>query len=227
MTILLAEKPTYSDSTDAVEISHDTLISANINPITHLATDYLNHFNEVLMLMELLPTMPDMAGDVMTWSPKDYISHFQDSSFQGKELAIAAYRVAPRTVKKPFEQTISEIDAFITEAQRKLMDMPLEDEIRVQLMVEETMALVQPLLGEADRLIHGRDIDFEGDETADTQADIDALFDLPQQDFDELEEQLSSDKHHDMDNAIACQLQVRRPRVRRFLRSRLKRANLA
>src|SRR3546814_1723486 len=31
----------------------------NINQNTLLATDYLNHFNEIIMLLEMLPSMPE------------------------------------------------------------------------------------------------------------------------------------------------------------------------
>ena len=33
-----------------------------INSQTLLATDYLNHFNEVVMLLEMIPDMPDMMS---------------------------------------------------------------------------------------------------------------------------------------------------------------------
>ncbi|MDP3655070.1 MAG: hypothetical protein Q8R67_25705, partial [Rhodoferax sp.] len=33
------------------------LRAANINPRTGLATDYLNHFNEAIMLLEMVPDM--------------------------------------------------------------------------------------------------------------------------------------------------------------------------
>jgi hypothetical protein len=35
------------------------LVGANINPTTWLATDYLNHFNEAIMLLEMLPCAPE------------------------------------------------------------------------------------------------------------------------------------------------------------------------
>src|SRR3546814_6668569 len=35
----------------------------NINQNTLLATDYLNHFNEIIMLLEMLPSMPECYGD--------------------------------------------------------------------------------------------------------------------------------------------------------------------
>mgnify|MGYP001277326055 FL=1 len=80
-------------------LSADALAAANINPVTGLATDYLNHFNEVVMLMEMLPDMPDCAEDVLDWQPLDYCGHFRQSAFKDKDLAILAYAAAPRAVR--------------------------------------------------------------------------------------------------------------------------------
>ena len=33
----------------------------NINPVTGLSTDYLNHFTEAIMLLELLPADPELS----------------------------------------------------------------------------------------------------------------------------------------------------------------------
>ena len=65
--------------------------SANINQESLLATDYFIYFNEVEMITETLPDMPDFVKDVKAWEPKSYKQHFQDSTFSEKELAVAAY----------------------------------------------------------------------------------------------------------------------------------------
>ena len=51
-----AERPTAAE-----------LTAANINPRTGLATDYLNHFNEAIMLLDMIPDMPECAEDFLTW----------------------------------------------------------------------------------------------------------------------------------------------------------------
>ncbi len=42
----------------------DLLKAANINPVTGLATDYLNHFNEIAMMIATLADMPEMREPV-------------------------------------------------------------------------------------------------------------------------------------------------------------------
>lgn len=78
----------------------------NIHPITLLATDYLNHFNEVIMLLEMIPDMPECMEDVDEWAPKSYADHFRDSAFSDKDLAVAAYAYVPDEYKGPFENVI-------------------------------------------------------------------------------------------------------------------------
>src|ERR1700740_1106175 len=68
-----------------------TLKAANINPRTGLATDYLNHFNEAIMLLEMIPDMPECAADFLSWRPLSYAEHFTASHFRARDLAIAAY----------------------------------------------------------------------------------------------------------------------------------------
>jgi hypothetical protein len=67
---------------------------ANINPETGLATDYLNHFNEAIMLLEMLSACPDCIDDFLAWRPMSYRKIFATFRFKGRDLAIAAYNAA-------------------------------------------------------------------------------------------------------------------------------------
>ncbi len=211
-----------------IAMSSEDLRAANINPKTHLATDYLNHFNEVLMMMEILPSMPDMIGDVMSWQPKDYPSHFRDTNFTGKDLAIAAFECAPTTVRTPFEQTIAMVDKLIIEAQRKLAEMDLSNEERAEFAVSEALELIRPMLGEADRIIHGREETIEAEDMSDAQADIDSLFDMAEMDLsqqniiDDLFDHAPMLVTNSMHNSAIEIMPNRLRRNRKFLRSRMK-----
>lgn len=155
-------------------LSADALAAANINPVTGLATDYLNHFNEVVMLMEMLPDMPDCAEDVLDWQPLDYCGHFRQSAFKDKDLAILAYAAAPRAVRAHLETLILQIDNAVIEAQDRLRAG--SDEATCRAVARLATEEIKPLIAAASGTIHGRaegEDDF-ADETA--QADIDALF---------------------------------------------------
>jgi hypothetical protein len=96
----------HGGNDSAVELAWwdpDVLTEANIVPATGLATDYLNVFNEAVMLFGLLSDMPDMIEELRNWQPMSYEKHFARSGFQAKDLAILAYQNADPAIKGPFD----------------------------------------------------------------------------------------------------------------------------
>ena len=58
----------------------------NVNAKTLLATDYLNTYNEVVMLLEMLPDAPnELVTDLECWRAKSYREHFQSSGFRDRD----------------------------------------------------------------------------------------------------------------------------------------------
>lgn len=135
------------------------LSAANINADSFLATDYLNHYNEIVMLLEMVPDMPDMAEDCMDWQPATYSQHFRNSGFAAKELAVEAYENAPAQFKQPFDQVIEEMDALIQSTLNGLRAVNVAERgvspAARQLLVTRTL-MMQELLGKMNRLIHGK-----------------------------------------------------------------------
>lgn len=98
---------------DALTELRSRVRGSNINEKTLLATDYLNHFNEFVMLLGLIPDMPDCLDDAQAWEPKGYKEHFQDSLFSDKDLAVEAYDRAPAEYRDEFESTVDMINSLI------------------------------------------------------------------------------------------------------------------
>lgn len=92
----------------------------NIQEDSLLATDYLNHFNEMIMLLEIIPSMPDCFEDMRDWKPKSYQAHFTDTNFQNKDLAVHAYYNAPARYRQPFDQVVSRMDSLLVQALTEL-----------------------------------------------------------------------------------------------------------
>src|SRR5947208_13389129 len=90
------------------------LRAANINPRTGLATDYLNHFNEAIMLLEMIPDMPECAEDFLTWCPLSYCEHFMASNFKARDLAIEAYEAADARVRIEFDNIASAMTLILS-----------------------------------------------------------------------------------------------------------------
>src|SRR5260370_7199907 len=90
------------------------LRAANINPRTGLATDYLNHFNEPIMMLEMIPDMPECAEDFLTWTPLSYAEHFWASNFKALDLALKSYPLADPNLHTQFAHIADTITPILT-----------------------------------------------------------------------------------------------------------------
>jgi len=129
---------------------------SNLDPTTFLATDYLNHFNEVVMLLEMIPDMPEILEEAKEWHPKSYMDHFRDSTIADKDIAIEAYDAVPEIYKQPFETTIGQINRTIGSAIATL-ERDLESG-NTDLLRENATSLsriIQRLMDTASAIIHG------------------------------------------------------------------------
>ena len=75
---------------------------ANLDDKTLLATDYLNHYNAVVMLLQMVPDMPEIMAEAKAWWILSYTEHFTHSSFSAREIVIAAFNHLPGLYKTPF-----------------------------------------------------------------------------------------------------------------------------
>lgn len=91
-----------------------------INPSTGLSTDYLNHFTEAVMLLEMVGTMPECLDDLRAWEVKTYPAHFAASHFSNRDAIIAAYQSADPAVRAALDRTSEVINAMVWRA-RKLV----------------------------------------------------------------------------------------------------------
>ncbi len=89
---------------------------ALVNPASGLANDYLNLFNEIVMLIEQLPTMPELIEDIQGWHPVSYRDYFEGSILPGRRSAIDAYDQLDARFRREFETIVAELDARATGA---------------------------------------------------------------------------------------------------------------
>ena len=129
------------------------LRAANINPRTGLATDYLNHFNEAIMLLEMIPDMPDCAKDFLAWRPLSYAEHFTASNFKARDLAIAAYRSADARIRAEFDGITRAMTAILSAVGAAMSEVQRE-KTRSRL-AEQATGWVKPLVILAGGIING------------------------------------------------------------------------
>jgi hypothetical protein len=146
-----------SDVTGVGGISPEELRAANINPRTGLATDYLNHFNEAVMLLEMIPDLPDCAEDFLAWHPLSYSEHFHASNFKGRDLAVRAYEAADPEIRAEFDLITENMTSILT-AVADAMRQVSQDHSRAQL-AERATTWVKPLVMAAGGVINGPEQD--------------------------------------------------------------------
>jgi hypothetical protein len=137
----------------------------NVNDVTFLATDYLNHFNEIVMLLEMIPDMPDILEEAKEWQPKSYAQHFIDSGLSDSKITITAYENAPAEFREPFDETIARMDAVVIKGITKIeaaLDSPRPEELAA--VAATASRLLQRLVDVASAIIHGDTPKLEQDE---------------------------------------------------------------
>jgi hypothetical protein len=138
------------------------LLAANINPNTGLATDYLNHFNEAIMLLEMIPDMPDCAADFLCWQPLSYREHFTGSHFKARDLAISAYDSADPSIRDEFDNLTATMTSILTAVGAAMCEAK-QDRTRA-ILAEQATLWVKPLVALAGGIINGRgrepDVDY-------------------------------------------------------------------
>jgi hypothetical protein len=85
----------------------------NINPATGLSTDYLNHFCEAIMMLEMVTMTPECLDDLRAWRPRTYCEHFARSRFSNRDAVIAAYQAADPAVREALDTTAETLNTVL------------------------------------------------------------------------------------------------------------------
>ncbi len=131
---------------------------ALVNPMSGLANDYLNLFNELVMMLEQLPLMPELYDDLCAWRPVSYQDYFVKSPLPGRHSALAAYEQLNPAFRKRFEAFVAELDvialASVASVRRQFKDGPPADQVRLTETCERAGERMRQILVRASRLVN-------------------------------------------------------------------------
>jgi hypothetical protein len=144
----------------------------NINPETGLSTDYLNHFSEAVMVLELIGTMPECLDELRAWRPKSYPEHFATSRFSNRDAIVDAYRGADPAVRAALEAISVRLNATVSEARERMLRHAGTPE--VEAIARGALDKLRPLLASMAVLMNGTPSESAGRQGP--QAEIDAIF---------------------------------------------------
>jgi hypothetical protein len=75
-----------------------------------LSTDYLNHYSEILMLIEMAVSDEAVVNEIGSWRPVGYCDYFLRSPLRRAPAAIAAYRRLRPERRNVFERIAQALD---------------------------------------------------------------------------------------------------------------------
>ena len=142
---------------------------STINPVTGLSTDYLNHFTEAIMVLEMAAAMPECLEDLRTWRPKTYREHFATSRFTGRDAVIAAYDAADPSVRHALDSVAETLNTVLLDTRDVFLGRQLGPDTEVP--VRRAVNWLKPLIARAASIINGA-----CEARGTTQAAIDSLF---------------------------------------------------
>lgn len=87
-----------------------------VNPKSGIANDFLNHFNEILLLIENLPLLlPEMVDELLQWRAKTYREYFQNSNLPGSAAALEIYANLDPEFRRDFEMMVARLNLMALE----------------------------------------------------------------------------------------------------------------
>ena len=145
-----------------------------INPDTGLCTDYLNHFNEAIMVLEMLSTVPAIAEEFLTWQPRNYCEHFAGTNFKNRDVALAAYRAAQPATRQALDALADAMNTMLCATRDGIRASNSPSAVGV--LAHNAVMRLKPLVARAGMVING--VAFEQaakSEASAPQAAVDAL----------------------------------------------------
>lgn len=149
----LAQYNDLENYTNNQEIAQ-ALSAINVNLSTGFATNYLNHYVEILLLLEMLPSMPECLEDIRLWEPIDYAEHVRQSGLPQLELVLEAFEHSDATRKETLSDVTKEVDTevlrYINQAQQAVT---LGDSEQTAAIALEAKEVLTPMLEKISSVI--------------------------------------------------------------------------
>ena len=145
----------------------------NINPSTGLSTDFLNHFTEAIMLLEILPDVPDCVADFLAWEPNDYREHFAVSHFHNRDAVIAAYGSADPELSRSLDMLADLMNTLLLATREAIACNPATPKSHA--LAQRAATALKPIVTRVSALINGTAPGLSNRASM-PQAAIDAMF---------------------------------------------------
>lgn len=93
-----------------------------------LSTDFLNRYNEALMLIEMAAVDVSLIDDLKSWRPSTYIEHFAHSGLRCAPGALSAFRSLPEESRGAFNALCLAMDQLVRTVVTALSELKHPDD---------------------------------------------------------------------------------------------------
>ncbi|MEP3233513.1 MAG: hypothetical protein ABJO30_11855 [Hyphomicrobiales bacterium] len=132
----------------------EALTAINVNISTGFGTNYLNHFVEILLLLEMLPSMPECIEDIVLWKPISYSDHVRQSGLPKSELVLEAFQHSDAKRRDMLDHVTNEVNTevhrYIEKAQKAVT---LGDQEQISEVALEAKEVLTPMLEKISNVI--------------------------------------------------------------------------
>jgi hypothetical protein len=135
--------------------------AALVNPESGIANDYLNHFNEILLMVENFPILlPEMIEEMMQWKPVSYTNYFKNSPLPGSAETLRIYEALDKNFRTDFEAMVELLDRIVLSSielilSHRLPDGSIDPEAIGEICEQHSADLRTVLARTADLVNHG------------------------------------------------------------------------
>jgi hypothetical protein len=111
-----------------MNFSLEAKAAALVNPASGIANDYLNHFNEILLIVENFPILlPEMVDEMMQWKPVSYREYFKNSPLPGGADALRIYDSLDENFRTDFESMVELLNGIAMGAIKVILTHRMPD----------------------------------------------------------------------------------------------------
>ena len=169
----MTPQDTHDDASADLALWQGKISGTLINPKSLLATDYLNHFNEAIMVLEMLTAMPDVVDEFLNWKSRSYQEHFANSNFKNREAVLTAYQVADPATREALDSLADTMNSMLS-ATRDVIRTGNSASTSAAL-AKNAVTRLKPLVARAGMVINGRMTRKNDGDASSAQAAVDAL----------------------------------------------------
>ena len=147
---------------------------AETSKVQRLSTDFLNRYNEALMLIELAADDSSAIDDLKNWRGLGYREHFEVSALRCAASALAAYDAVVPARRAGFEELCRTMARLVVTATALLAEKRAG--LEPQMIVSITGEALRRQIGRATQFINANGtLDIGSIESRALQDEIDAL----------------------------------------------------